>query len=122
MLNASLISNSNNYLKLFTNEGDIKVDTLSKFMEISRIDLAKMFGLTGDQLRPDRMGERTKEKLKELAGALEYVAETYGGDIQKAKFWIKTPNPHFGGATPRTLILRGRYKKVEQFIWEAKAA
>ena len=109
-----------NYLGLFNKQGDVLVDETSEFMEISRAELAEIFGLTSDQLRPDRMSSRAKEKLSQLAGALEFVAQIFKGNRDKTKFWIKTPNLNFGGASPKELILRGRYKKVLQFILSSR--
>ena len=122
MINPIIETQIKNHLGLFDEEGNVKIEETREFMEISRSQLAEIFGLTSEQLRPERIGRRTKEKLAELAGALEFVAESYRGDSKKAKFWLKTPNPHFGGATPRELILRGRYKKVMQFILSAQAS
>ena len=110
-----------NHLGLFDNEGNVKIKATQNFMEISRTQLAEIFRLSPDKIRPDRMGRRTQEKLTELAGALEFIAESYNGNKKKSKFWLKTPNPHLGGATPRELVLRGHYKKVIQFILSAKA-
>ena len=109
-----------NHLHLFTDKGDLKVQDTRRFMGLSLSQLAEAFQLSVDQVRGERMSSKVKEKLKELAGALEFVAETFGGDERKTKFWLKTPNPNFGGATPRDLIIRGRYQKVLQFILAAK--
>lgn len=105
-----------NYLNLFDENGDVKIEETQDFMEISRTELAELFSLTPDQLRPDRIGPKTKEKIAELAGALEFVADSFNGDTKKAKAWFKMPNLNFGGASPRELILRGKKNKVLQFI------
>ena len=121
-MNMVVRSAMKNYLGLFNTEGNVDVEKTRNFMEVSREELADIFKLTPDQLRPSRMGKKTKDKLTELAGALEFVADSYEGDVVKTKFWVKTPNPHLGGSTPRELILRGRYKKVMQFILSAEAS
>lgn len=109
-----------NYLKLFDDNGDVLIEETQKFMEISRLELAELFSLSQDQLRPDRIRPRTKEKIAELAGALEFVAESFNGDTKKAKAWFKMPNLNFGGISPRELILRGKKNKVIQFISSSK--
>lgn len=116
------ISNSvfKNCLGLFDQEGNIDVDKTADIMDISRNQLAEVFGLTSEQIRPDRLSEKAAERVKELAAALDFVAETFNSDVQKTKYWIKTPNLNFGGSTPRDLILRGRYKRVLSFILAAK--
>lgn len=109
-----------NHLGLLDGKGNIDVDKTAALMDISRSQLAEVFGLTSEQIRPDRLSEKAAERVKELAAALDFVAETFGGDEEKTKYWIKTPNFNFGGSTPRDLILRGRYKRVLSFILAAK--
>ncbi len=109
-----------NHLGLIDKEGNIDVDKTASVMEISRSQLAEVFGLTSEQIRPDRLSPKVVERVKELAAALDFVAETFSGDVVKTKYWIKTPNFNFGGSTPRDLILRGRYKRVLSFILSAK--
>lgn len=109
-----------NHLGLLDSKGNIDVDKTAALMDISRSQLAEVFGLTSEQIRPDRLSEKAAERVKELAAALDFVAETFGGDEEKTKYWIKTPNFNFGGSTPRDLILRGRYKRVLSFILAAK--
>lgn len=117
------ISNSDmpNVLGFFTETGDLRVDEMSQFLEISRTELASAFGLTADKLRPNRISPKTKERLKELAGAIEFVAETFEGDVNKAKKWINSPNLNFGGSSPKSLILKGRVAKVTKFVFAAKS-
>ena len=110
-----------NFLGLFTSTGEVDVDAASDFLGISRAELAKAFGLSPDSIRPDRIGAKTKERIKELACALEFVAETFDGNREKTLFWLNTGNPNFGGSTPKALIVRGRYHKILKFIFAAKA-
>lgn len=118
----NIISNSliKNYLNFFDQEGDVKLEDLRSFLGVPKAELAKAFGMSADQLRDDRLSSKTEERLKELAAALEFVADTFEGDVTKTRFWLNTPNPNFGGATPKNLILRGRYNKVLKFILAAK--
>ncbi len=113
----SLLSNS---LGLFTQEGEINVEATRKFLDISKKELAQAFGLSPDQIRIDRMGKITRERIKELASALEFVAKTFDGDSQKTQFWLNTPNPNLGGSSPKHLITNGRYHKVQKFILAAQ--
>lgn len=116
-ISGSLIKN---FLGLFTETGEVKIDSTREFLKISKVELANAFGLTPDQIREDRVATKTKERITELATALEYVAETFDGDKNKTLFWLNTPNPNFGGSTPKNLILRGRYHKLLKFIMAAK--
>lgn len=123
MLN-NQISNSlsKNHLKLFDDAGNVSATRTSEFLDISKSLLADALGLTIDQLRDDRLTGKAKERLENLAMALEFVSETFDGDINKTKFWIKTPNLNFGGFSPHALILRGKYRKVIDFILAAKSS
>lgn len=118
--NAISKSTLGNVLGFFTETGDLKIDEVGEFLSISRSELASAFGLSADKLRPERMSSLTKERIKELAAALEYVAETFDNDINKAKHWINSPNLNFGGSSPKNVILKGRANKVIKFIVSAK--
>lgn len=120
MENLIVESGIKNHLGLFQKSGDPDVDATVEFLETSRKELAEAFGFTDQQLRPERLSGLAKDRIRQLAGALEFAAEAFDGDPAKTKFWIKTPNPNFGGASPRELIIRGRYKKVLQFILAAR--
>lgn len=109
----SLISN---ILGLFTDTGDVKVEETQKFLSLSRTEMAQVFGVTSDAFREDRISTKTKQRVAELAGALEFVVEAFKGDIKKTQFWLNTPNPNFGGASPKKLIINGRYNQVLKFI------
>jgi uncharacterized protein (DUF2384 family) len=109
-----------NRLGFFSETGDVKIDEVQKFLEISRKELAHIFGVSADALREERISQKTKERLSELAGAIEYVADVFEGDLKKTQFWIKTPNPNFGGSSPRQLIVAGRSQYVLKFILAAR--
>jgi len=117
-----LESLSHNYLKFFDSQGEVQVGKVREFLSISRKEIASVFGVSESAIREDRIAPKTKERVKELAGALEFVAEAFKGDLNKTKFWINTPNPHFGGASPKILILHGRYHKVLKFILAARSS
>ncbi len=108
-----------NHLGIFDKYGDPNVEKMTKFLSISRKELAESFGLSPEQVRPERLSEAAKEKFRELAGILEFVAEIFHGESTKALFWVKTPNPHFGGVSPREMIIRGRQRKVQSFVLAA---
>ncbi len=118
--NPIIESTSKNYLKLFSNTGEVHVEKTINFIDMSLTELAEAFRFTKDQVRLERMSPRVIAKIKELAGALEMVAEVFNGNEEKTKFWINTPNPNFGGSAPRDIILRGRFAKVQSFILAAK--
>lgn len=120
MGSALIDSMTKNYFKLFVENGDVDVDLMVKVLSISKTELAKLLNFTPDQLRQNRLGPVTKERLFQLATALERIAEVFDGDTTKALFWLNTPNRNFGGASARALVLRGKYNKVIQFIMSAE--
>lgn len=110
-----------NHLGLFNEIGDVSVDKTVDFLDMSRTELASALNLSVDQIRPERLTGKAKERLEQLAVALEYVAETFDGDLRTTLFWIKTPNLNFGGFSPKQLILKGKSRKVIDFILTAKS-
>ncbi|MBX3040176.1 MAG: hypothetical protein KF789_05635 [Bdellovibrionaceae bacterium] len=118
--NAISKSLSKNSLGLFADNGDVQVDKLADVLEIAKAQLAEALNLSGDQVRQARLTGKAKDRLEQLATALEYVSETFDGDLKTTIFWLKTPNQNFGGFSPRQLILKGKYKKVLEFILAAR--
>lgn len=121
-MNANPILDSlpKNLSGLFTETGEVEIDKTCEFLKISRRELAEAFNLTAEQLRPERIAPTTKERLSQLAGVIEFLSETFEGDLNKTKFWLNTPNMNFGGTSPRHLILSGRFNKVQKFILSTK--
>ena len=111
-----------NHLKLYTDSGEIQVEKVWDFLDASRAELAEALGFQPDQLRADRLTGKAKDRVEQLASALEFVSATFDGDETKTRFWIKTPNLNFGGFSPKQLIIRGKYKKVLDFILAARAS
>lgn len=108
-----------NRLGLFSADGSVQVERAVSLLDTSKKELAAALGLSFDQIRQERLTGKAKERVEQLATALELVAETFDGDLNKTLFWIRTPNFNFGGFTPRQLILKGKYKKVIDFIRSA---
>ena len=121
MAGVNPIVNVKTPIGLFDKKGAVKVEKLMKFMDISRAELASAFGLTGDQLRPERMAGRTKEVMGELAGAIEQVANSFSGNEEKTRKWFNLPNVHFGGSAPKTVILSGRFHRLKRFIYSSQS-
>jgi hypothetical protein len=110
-----------NYLGLFSDTGEVSIDKTISVLETSKTELALAFNLSVDQMRQERLTGKAKERVEQLAIALEYVAETFQGDLKPTLFWIRTPNLNFGGLSPKQLILKGKSKKVIDFILTAKS-
>lgn len=119
--NAISNSLSKNRLGLFAENGDVLVDKLADILDLAKTQLAEALNLSVDQIRQTRLTGKAKERVDQLATALEYVSETFDGDLKTTTFWINTPNLNFGGFSPRQLILKGKYKKVLEFILSARS-
>lgn len=115
-------STPTNYLKFYSENGDVQVEPVLNFLDASRAELAEALGYHSDQLRQERLTGKAKERMEQLASALEFVSATFDGDETKTRFWIRTPNLNFGGFSPKQLILRGKYKKVLDFILAARSS
>ena len=110
----------NTHLGLFDKNGVVKTDKVMSFMDISRVELASAFGLTSDQLRPEKIASRTRDTIGELAETIEYVAGIFKGSEEKTCKWFNLPNVHFGGSTPKKIILDGRFHKIKSFIYTSQ--
>ena len=121
MINVNTEFNIKTPIGLFDKKGAVKIENVINFMDISRSELAVAFGLTGDQLRPERIADRTKEVIGELAGAIEHVANTFSGNEEKTRKWFNLPNAHFGGSAPKKVILACRFRRVKSFIYSSQS-
>ncbi len=106
-----------NVLGLFTEDGEVSIENTCEFLELSRTQLASAFGVSENSIRQDRMSQRTKNRFFALAEAMERVAMLFDEHQKKnTRLWFRLPNPNFGGASPRTLIIRRRFEVVMKFI------
>lgn len=49
------------------------------------------------------------------------VLDYFGGDVDKANLWFKTPNPQLGNVTPNDMISSGKTSKLYFFVKESLA-
>ncbi|MEZ4816337.1 MAG: antitoxin Xre/MbcA/ParS toxin-binding domain-containing protein [Parvularculaceae bacterium] len=106
-------------IKLITSTGDINIEATQDLLEFSSEQLAKAINIPESHRSLKECTDKQKESLKELATALEIIVAALNNDILKAKYWLKVPNPKFGGTSPRSLILKGQGQKVLQFVFSA---
>ena len=50
------------------------------------------------------------------------VAEYFDGDAQKVALWFELRNPQLGNISPRNMIRGDRYKRLLNFVLEAREA
>ena len=104
-----------NHLGLFASDGSVNVD---RTCALAGVDVQRAFVLFGvkQAARAEAYPASFVAKVRDLATALEFVAETLGGKSQAVSFWWRSPNPEFGGLSPFDLFTRKRYKTVFSFI------
>lgn len=54
--------------------------------------------------------------LEQSATVIAMVTKTFNGDIAKAHAWFNAKNPMLGDVSPRTMIICGRYERLQKFI------
>ena len=106
-----------NHFGLFDIEGEVNCEKTINSIQLSKDELAQSFQLSSNQLRFDRASKETKKVIAELAESIERVAEIFSGNKAKTKRWFNVPNPHFGNASPKDIIIIGRFERVKKFIF-----
>ena len=59
---------------------------------------------------------------KYIANIANLVAEYFDGDAQKVALWFELRNPQLGNISPRNMIRGDRYKRLLNFVLEAREA
>lgn len=108
------------HLKFWSNHG-LNYRRVSEFLSFNTNELSKLAGVSKKSIRfDDRIPQNLKERLEQVANICALVAEYFDGDAAKTVLWFVTPNPLLGAISPRDMIRFGRYKKLLQFITEAR--
>ena len=66
--------------------------------------------------------EPVAQRLREIANIANLVAEFFGGDAQKVCLWFEIASPMLGNVSPRDMIRLGRYKRLLNFVIDAREA
>ena len=69
-----------------------------------------------------RFPEPVAPRLREIANIANLVAEFFAGDAQKVGLWFEIANPMLGNISPRDMIRIGRYKRLLNFVIDARQA
>jgi len=94
---------------------------ITDFLDLTKNELSKISGISEQSVRLDKkIPKALKERLEQIATICSLVAEYFNGDPNKTALWFKTPNPMLGNISPRDMIRYGRYKKLMNFIVDAK--
>lgn len=99
----------------------LKSKAVAQFLDLEKADVARIANVATASVRFDeKIPKDVLDRLVEIANVCALVAEFFEGDAHKTALWFKTPNPQFGGVSPRDMIRYGRYKKLLQFVLAAR--
>jgi hypothetical protein len=105
----------------FSAQGATDYQEVCKFLDFSKADVAKIAGISENSVRFDspRIPAALMERFDQIANICQLVADHFG-DTHKTALWFKTSNPLLGGISPRDMLRYGRYKRLMQFIIDAR--
>jgi hypothetical protein len=104
-------------------EGRPDYKRIADLVQLSKADLSKLTGVAKSSVRFDvNIPVPVAERLREIANIANLVAEYFDGDVQKVGLWFELPNPMLGNASPRNMIRGGRYKRLLNFVLDAREA
>jgi hypothetical protein len=104
-------------------EGNPDYKRIADLVHLSKADLSKISGVAKSSVRFDiNIPVPVAERLRELANIANLVAEFFNGDVHKVGLWFELPNPLLGNVAPRTMIRAGRYKRLLNFVLDAREA
>jgi len=107
----------------FWNNQALNYNKVRDFLEFDRNDLSKIAKVTKSSVRyDDRMPADLKNRLLEIANICNLVSEYFEGNPDKTALWFKTNNPVLGGTSPKDMLRFGRYRKLLNFVLQAKEA
>ena len=72
--------------------------------------------LEGSARQNSKIPDLVREVLEQIAATALFVAEAFGGNIDKTARWFRTPNPLLGFATPRDMIRHGQHRKLQYLV------
>ena len=107
----------------FYREGHPDYRRVADLVKLSKEDLSKLAKVAKASVRFDEaIPTAVAERLREIANIANLVAEYFNGDAQKVGLWFELPNPILGNISPRTMIRGNRYKRLLNFVLEAREA
>jgi hypothetical protein len=96
---------------------------IADLVKLSKTDLSKISQVAKASVRFDaNIPEPVAERLREIANIANLVAEFFSGDAQKVGLWFELANPMLGNISPRNMIRIGRYKRLLNFVIDARDA
>jgi hypothetical protein len=96
---------------------------IAELTKLSKTDLSKIAHVAKSSVRFDvHIPEPVAVRLREIANIANLVAEFFAGDAQKVGLWFEIANPMLGNISPRDMIRVGRYKRLLNFVIDAREA
>lgn len=109
-------------LHLYSN-GKLDYKRTAELIKLNKTDLGKIAGIAKASVRFDsHIPEPVAARLREFANIANLVAEYFSGDATKVGLWFELANPMLGNVSPRTMIRLGRYKRLLNFVMQAREA
>jgi len=121
---ASIVSHiaSEDLLHLYP-DGHPDYKRIAELTKLSKADLSKIAQVAKSSVRFDaHIPEPVAARLREIANIANLVAEFFAGDAQKVGLWFEIANPMLGNVSPRDMIRIGRYKRLLNFVIDAREA
>jgi hypothetical protein len=113
---------ANDILGLY-HEGEPDYRRVADLAKLSKEDLGKIAKVAKSSVRfDDSIPAAVAERLREIANIANLVAEFFDGDVRKVGLWFELPNPHLGNVSPRNMIRGNRYKRLLNFVLDAREA
>jgi hypothetical protein len=113
---------ANDLLHLYR-DGRPDYKRIADFVKLSKTDLGKISQVAKSSVRFDaNIPEPVAQRLREIANIANLVAEFFAGDAQKVGLWFEIANPMLGNVSPRDMIRMGRYKRLLNFVIDAREA
>ena len=107
----------------FRKETGLDYREVADFLDLDKQAISKIANVAKSSVRfGTKMPKEVKEHLEQISYICQMVAESFEGDVDKTALWFKIPNPLLGMISPRDMIRFGRYRKLMQFVIDAKLA
>lgn len=106
-----------------TRKGQTDYRRVVELVQLSKEDLSKIANVAKSSVRFDEaIPLPVAERLREIANIANLVGEFFDGNPEKVALWFELPNPLLGDISPRNMIRGGRYKRLLNFVLDAREA
>lgn len=106
----------------FWQAGRFQPQRVVRFLGLTKSEVAVLACVAPSSVRYDEKAPRgLRERLTEIAGICELVAEAFAGNAAKTALWFKTPNPQLQNRAPRDLIRMRQHEQLGLLVMQAIA-